>query len=433
VSVDVLYTDAPAQVDAPPRPPLQVAFVGSVVPPGMAEASRAFSPAGNKFQLNLLRHLSGRAGARVEAFSMRPLAAWPRDGVLAFGGQRTELAQVPATLVPFVNVRGLKESGLAAGIYARLRRWAATRGPGPRALLVYNVFSPLAMPVLAAARACGVPAVAVVADLPFDLYRFRGPRGLLERAEVRAQLRALRRFDGLVVLTPHTARDHAPGVPWMLMEGALPEAEAAAAPGRPAPDAGSAAGERVVMYSGMLNEMNGTPLLLQAFERLREPHWRLWVYGGGPLAETVQAAARRDPRITLRAWGGVPEAEVLRRQRQAHVLVNPRPSSHRANRYSFPSKLLEYLASGTPVVSTAPDGIPAEYHPHLLLPVDETPEGMAAAIRRAAALPEAERAVRAGRARAWLLREKTWEHQAERIGEFMRAVAHPGAAARAGR
>lgn len=424
----MLYTDAPPRPEALPVP-LDVAFVGSVVPPGMTEASPAFSPAGNKFQLNLLHHLRDEGGARVEAFSLRPLSAYPGDPVLAFGGQRTELGAVPTRLVPFVNVRGIKEGSVAAGVYASLRRWAAAHPSGPRALLVYNVSSALARPVLAAARACRVPAVAIVADLPLDVYAFRGVRGLLERAELRSQLSALRRFDGLVVLTPHTVHDYAPGVPWMLMEGALPDSVAA---GRHAfPAGGRRAEERVVMYSGMLNEMNGIPLLLQAFERLREPDWRLWVYGGGPLAEVVHAAARRDRRITLHAWGVVPEDEVLRRQRQARVLVNPRPSAHRANRYSFPSKLLEYLASGTPVVSTAPPGIPAEYHPHLFLPPDESPDGMAAAIRRAAGLSDAERDARGARARAWLLCEKTWERQGARIAEFLRSLARPRASASA--
>ncbi|HLM67817.1 MAG TPA: hypothetical protein VK358_09830, partial [Longimicrobium sp.] len=297
MNADVLYTDAPARQDAG-RSSLDVAFVGSVAPAGMTEASPAFSPAGNKFQLNLLRHLSRGGGTRVEAFSMRPLAAYPGERVLAFGGHRTELAQVPTTLVPFVNVRGIKEGSVAAGMYAHLRRWAAAHPSGPRALLVYNVLSSLSLPVLSAARAWKVPAVAVVADLPFDVYSFRGARGLLERAELRAQLHALRRFDGLVVLTPHTAHDHAPEVPWMMMEGALPADEIPPAIG-PSDAPPRCAAERVVMYSGMLNEMNGIPLLLQAFERLREPDWRLWVYGGGPLDEAVRAAARRDPRIVL--------------------------------------------------------------------------------------------------------------------------------------
>jgi glycosyltransferase involved in cell wall biosynthesis len=277
--------------------------------------------------------------------------------------------------------------------------------------------------VLATARAWRVPAVAVVADLPFD-YGFRGVKGVLERVDFHAQLRMLRRFDGLVVLTRHIAEDHAPGVPWMLMEGAVPpsERDAPVAPARPP---GPAPGERVAMYSGMLNEMNGIPVLLEAFGRIREPGWRFWVYGGGPLADRVREAAAADPRIEYHSWDDVPAAEVRRRQRQATVLVNPRPSEQRVNRYTFPSKLMEYLASGTATVSTAMPGIPDEYHAHLDLVREETADGLAQAIVRAGSRPAAERAARGARTREWVLREKGWEHQAERIGDFLRSLARP--------
>lgn len=405
--------------------PLDVAFVGSVVPTEMGQGTRAFSPAGNKFQANLLAHLAGSAGASVETFTMRPMAAYPGDRVVAYGGGRAVLdgAGAAARLVPFVNVRGVKEATAAAAFMAHLGRWAAARrASGPRALLVYNLFSPLALPVLATARAWRVPAVAVVADLPF-VYSFRGVKGVLERVDFKAQLAMLRRFDGLVVLTRHIAEDYAPGVPWMLMEGAVAPGDRDA----PEPDRGDgpAPGERVAMYSGMLNEMNGIPALLDAFARLREPGWRFWIYGGGPLAHRVEEAARLDPRIEYHPWGRVPAAEVRRRQRQATVLVNPRPSAQRVNRYTFPSKLMEYLASGTATVSTAMPGIPDEYHAHLELARDETPDGLAQAIRRAAMRPEAERAARGARTREWVLREKGWERQAERIGEFLRSLAGP--------
>jgi len=406
--------------------PLEVAFVGGVIPTEMGLGTRAFSPAGNKFQVNLVHQLERSAGATVQTFSIRPMAAFPGDRVLAWRGGRVELdgTGAAATLVPFVNVRGVKEATMAASFAACLARWAmAHRASGPRALLVYNLFSPLALPVLATARAWRVPAVAVVADLPF-IYGFKGARGVLERMDFHAQLAMLRRFDGLVVLTRHIAEDFAPGVPWMLMEGAVPPAERGAPAAADRGD-GPAPGERVAMYSGMLNEMNGIPALLQAFDRLREPGWRFWVYGGGPLAAKVEEAARRDPRIEYHPWGRVPAAEVRRRQRQATVLVNPRPSAQRVNRYTFPSKLMEYLASGTPTVSTAMPGIPEEYHAHLELVRDETPDGLAQAIRRAASRPEAERAARGVRAREWVLREKGWERQAERIGEFLRSLARP--------
>ncbi|HEX6041628.1 glycosyltransferase [Longimicrobium sp.] len=411
---------------APAAPgPLDVAFVGSVVPTAMG-TTHAFSPAGNKFQVNLVDHLARSAGASVETFTVRPLAAFPGDRVVGYGGGRATLDDTGAgaRLVPFVNVRGLKEATVAASLMGHLARWAtAHRARGPRALLVYNLFSPLALPVLATARAWRVPAVAVVADLPF-IYSFRGVKGVLERVDFQAQLAMLRRFDGLVVLTRHIAEDHAPGVPWMLMEGAVPAGERAAPADAPADD-GPAPGERVAMYSGMLNEMNGIPLLLEAFDRLREPGWRLWIYGGGPLQGAVEAAARRDPRIEYHAWDRVPAAEVRRRQRQATVLVNPRPSGERVNRYTFPSKLMEYLASGTATVSTAIPGIPEEYHPYLELARDETPDGLAQAIRRAAGRPDGERQARGAAAREWVLREKGWERQAERIGVFLRGLARP--------
>lgn len=410
---------------AAPAPPLELAFVGSAVPTELGWTTHAFSPAANRFQLGLVEFLSRRARMNVQAFSLRPMQAWPGDSVLVYRGGRAPLDETGAQtrLIPYLNLRGAKEASLAASLFADLARWArASAGRGPRALMVYNLFSPMGLPVLAAARAWRVPAVALIADLPFD-YALRGARGVLERMDVRSQLAALRRFDGLVVLSPHVAQDYAPGVPWIRMEGALHPDDAddphpAAAPAGP--------GERAVMYSGMLNEMNGIPLLLEAFARLREPEWRLWLYGGGPLAGAVRRAAEHDRRIAYHPWEQVPAEAVRQRQREACVLVNPRPSSHRANRYSFPSKLLEYLVSGTPVVSTAPPGIPEEYYPHLELAADETPEGLAAAIRRATGRPREERAARGAGARAWVLREKTWDRQAERIGEFIRRVSRPG-------
>ncbi|MBW3569611.1 MAG: glycosyltransferase [Gemmatimonadetes bacterium] len=407
-----------------PAPALELAFVGSVVPSVLGWTTHAFSPAANRFQLSLLEFLSRRAAMNVRAFSLRPLAAWPGDPVVLYRGDRALLDDtgVQARLVPYLNVRGAKEASLAAAMFADLAGWArASGGRRPRALLVYNLFSPVGLPVLAAARAWRVPAVALVADLPFD-YALRRARGVLERMDVRAQLAALRRFDGLVVLSPHVAQDYAPGVPWIRMEGGVHPDDA----GDP-PRGGALPGVagRPVMYSGLLNEMNGIPLLLEAFARLQGPEWRLWLYGGGPLAGAVRRAAEKDARIVYHPWEQVPAETVRQRQREACVLVNPRPSSHRANRYSFPSKLLEYLVSGTPVVSTAPPGVPDEYHPHLELLREETPEGLAAAIRRAAARPEAERAARGARAREWVLREKNWDRQAQRIGEFIRRVTRP--------
>ena len=42
---------------------------------------------------------------------------------------------------------------------------------------------------------------------------------------------------------------------------------------------------------------------------------------------------------------------------------------------------MEYMASGTPVLTTALPGMPQEYYPHVYLIRDETPDGVAQALK----------------------------------------------------
>ena len=59
------------------------------------------------------------------------------------------------------------------------------------------------------------------------------------------------------------------------------------------------------------------------------------------------------------------------------LLVNPRHSADDYTKYSFPSKTMEYLASGTPTVMAHLPAIPSEYDEFLFYFDDESIEGMA--------------------------------------------------------
>ena len=52
---------------------------------------------------------------------------------------------------------------------------------------------------------------------------------------------------------------------------------------------------------------------------------------------------------------------MLRKQREATLLVNPRTPEGEFTKYSFPSKTMEYLASGVPTLIYSLQGIPDEY------------------------------------------------------------------------
>lgn len=82
----------------------------------------------------------------------------------------------------------------------------------------------------------------------------------------------------------------------------------------------------------------------------------LEIYGDGDYrAELVELAAKHD-RIIYK--GLVSRDVIVARQKQVALLINPRPSSYEYTQYSFPSKIMEYMLSGTPVLTTKLPGIP---------------------------------------------------------------------------
>jgi glycosyltransferase involved in cell wall biosynthesis len=176
----------------------------------------------------------------------------------------------------------------------------------------------------------------------------------------------------------------------------------------------------VFLYGGSLSAARGTTLLLDAFRRLEGSQYRLWITGEGDARADVEAAAAADPRIQY--WGFVSYDNALELYRRATILVNPHLTGVRSGRYQFPSKLIEYLASGRPVVSTRTPEIEREYGDVVVLAGDESPDALAAAMRETAARSEADLAAFGIRGREFVLREKTWERQGARIAGFLREV-----------
>ena len=159
-------------------------------------------------------------------------------------------------------------------------------------------------------------------------------------------------------------------------------------------------------------------MLLNAFERLPGDRYRLWITGDGECRRDVEAAAARDPRITY--FGFLPYARVIELYGRAAILLNPHLTTVRSARYQFPSKILEYLAAGRPVVSTSTPGVAEEYGHVVRLSSADTPEAFAAAMQEAASLPFEARIEEGRRGREFVLEAKSWKRQGERIVSFIR-------------
>ena len=118
--------------------------------------------------------------------------------------------------------------------------------------------------------------------------------------------------------------------------------------------------------------------------------------------------------------GVVPNSEIIKAELNASLLVNPRPTHEEFTKYSFPSKNIEYMASGTPLLTTKLPGMPEEYYPYVFLIDDETTEGYFHALAEALNKTDDELFEYGAKAKSFVLDKKNNRKQARRVIELIK-------------
>ena len=168
---------------------------------------------------------------------------------------------------------------------------------------------------------------------------------------------------------------------------------------------------RRCIYAGGLSKKFGIETLVEAFKMADICDAELHLYGKGDYVESLQTNV--DKRIVYH--GIVSNDIVVRDELRATLLINPRPTIESFTKYSFPSKNMEYMASGTPVLTTKLPGMPKEYYDYVYLFDDETVKGMAETLKKVLSLSDDELHSKGISAREFVFQEKTNAKQAKRI------------------
>lgn len=135
-----------------------------------------------------------------------------------------------------------------------------------------------------------------------------------------------------------------------------------------------------LLYTGVLEEYAGIKVLINAFVKTTDERFKLIICGSGPLGEYVNDMSLKDTRIEYR--GLIPREEVLILQKSVTFLINPRQPNGGITKYSFPSKTMEYLVSGTPMIAYQLEGIPEEYYQYFYTPDDLSVDSLTGLITR---------------------------------------------------
>ncbi len=401
---------------------IALAFVGTVVPDEPQYHTPAFNRAGNNFQAQLIDGLVREGISDIEVFSARPIPSYPRSPSIWIPPLSAHLNHaISLHLVPFPNVTPVKQVVIGSEVLLGLIRWGwRKRKVRGRVVLTYNLAVPPGLFTLLGARLAGAKAVVSVNDI--NIPGETVPSSALWRLDIKLQRWLLPKFDGHLVVSDQIATDFFPGRPYVRIEGGVDRAFLQRT------ERTSDISERtnrplIFAFAGWLNEANGIPIVLAAFDMMWRDDFRLRIAGTGPLQALVEEATLRNPRVEY--LGMLDPVDLSGLYRTADVLLNIRLTKGIDTRYFFPSKLIEYLASGVPTISTSVAHVENEFAELVYLLREESAAGLAAVMSFVASQSVEERMTLAKKARAYVATNKDWDVHAANVVRYLRKVVLP--------
>ena len=312
--------------------------------------------------------------------------------------------------VSYVNLPIIKHICLFVYVFIYVLFWGM-RDRRDKTIICDVLSISICMGALLASKVNGLQSIAVVTDI-YGMMVGSSKTSFLSTLAAKLNSKYISLFDKYVLLTEQMNEVVNPkGRPHIVMEALcdsslLRETHMLVPKSHP----------RTVLYAGGVYERYGLKMLAEGFLKANVPDAILIYFGEGSYVEEYKALCEEHPNLEYR--GVVPNEEIMREEQMATLLVNPRFTTEEFTKYSFPSKNMEYMASGTPLLTTKLPGMPKEYYPYVFLFEEETIDGYADAISEALALSESELSTLGESAKQFVLQHKNNIEQARRISEF---------------
>ena len=344
-------------------------------------------------------------GAQVLSLSTRPI-----NRVISkqrfFKGEKEWEKGIEYHYIPFFNVKLLRELSVLFGVFFNV---LFAQGSKKDTVVICDGLNIAAsMGAIPAAAMRGFRTVGIVTDVPGHLSYARR----VSRAQ-KLNLAIMRSFKSYLLLTRQMSEVVNPkNRPYIVLEGHADQAMEAVE--------NTLAGKsekRVCMYAGSLMEIYGIGALVEGFLAAELPNAELHIYGSGDYEEKLAKLVEQQEDVKY--LGVAPNDEIVKAELAATLLVNPRPSHEEYTKYSFPSKNMEYMASGTPVLTTCLPGMPEEHKPYVYFIEQEDAQGIKTALQQVLAQDDQTLHAFGARAKEFVLKEKNNCAQAEKVIAFI--------------
>lgn len=344
-------------------------------------------------------------GAKLQLLSSRPINR-AVEKRLWMKAEKEQKNGIDFSYIAFVNYPVLRNIGVFFGMFFRILFSKNSKKDTVVVCDALNIVA--AMAALMASGLRGYKTVGVVTDVPCHR-----PNNQKVPLHEKLNLWLMKQFKSYLLLTEPMGRIVNPkNRPYVVLEGHS--------------DLGmqkvdnrleNKYSKKVCLYAGSLRRIYGIENLVQGFVQANIPDAELRVYGSGDYVKDLKKLSEKYENVKY--MGIAPNETIVREELKATLLVNPRPTNEDYTQYSFPSKNMEYMASGTPVLTTCLPGMPKEYEPYVFLLRQETAEGVCKALKEIFAYTPEQLHQKGAQAKAFVMEEKNNVVQAKKLLDML--------------
>lgn len=347
---------------------MKILFLGYIANPKTLNNYSNLSIAGQNYQVNFIESLiENEPTLNLEVISIAPMAAYPISKLLYKSKDIFHLESgISIFEVPFINIPIFKQLHQVIRIYLELRH-RLLEHPDTK-IITFNLFPQTGLPLLWLSRIFKVSVTAILADLPInDNPNLKGLSLWLRKRFDKLTNKAIQTFSQFIILNPEVETMYTPLKKNLLIPGGIKCKSTLTSKSKTI--------DKHIVYTGALTDYSGIMILINAMEILNSNTYSLDIYGSGYLEKEIQILTQKNPKIVYH--GVLSHEQILRIQKEAWLLVNPRPIHDPIARYTFPSKIFEYMQSSTPVLSTKLNGFSHDLLNKMFITEDDSAQGIA--------------------------------------------------------
>lgn len=269
--------------------------------------------------------------------------------------------------LPFINTFIFKIfSRFISSFFVTFKRLYEVKSSG---IIVYSVHLPFMLSGVILSKMFSIPVIALWTDPPSISNKLDSKlKNNFRKIELQISKYLMSKFDRVISLTPSLGSDFNKNDIYVL-EGIV-DVEEYNKFSKFKNKKHSRSNTKFV-YTGSIEKRYGIENIVKAFSSIDDQRITLDVYGTGDYTDELIEVAR--VRSNINYHGFISPKLIPEIQCNADVLLNARSNDDDYVKYSFPSKMMEYMSSGTPLLSTILSGFPPDYREYMYHLDDNSP------------------------------------------------------------